>query len=329
MQPILKRIVISCLSFSPAKNRFYIDTLMVEERFRKCNGLEFDEDAPLSLSIAVMAAGNKKCCNYETIMVASQALLVTDSFFALHSSTSSVEVSTALAFTSSYDSRLCVSQGSLISSIVRLSFILLVTLDPYNVMFGPNLFRLRLYLRWCSILSNQSSDTQQNLLSRIFVSSVYLLYIASQKCAALLQGGGAVLGKGNHRQILLLNGEKLRGILSEIFKDKNELLMGQLPKAAFESMKSMFGHNSARSKKHAILQLFPKTNQASVNAECAILSFMHHASLWSQTFCSFHVSSFALTQSGIFSFSNPCIHEVPLLVSYERNRMVQLCTPRS
>jgi hypothetical protein len=283
---------------------------MVEESFRKCNGLDFDVDAPLSLSIAVVAADNKECCHYETIAVASQALLVTDSFFALHSSTSSVEVSTALALTGSYDSRLGVSQGPLISSIIRLSFILLVMLDPYNAMFGPNLFRLRLCLRWCSILSYQSSDAQQNLLSRIFVSSVYLLYIASQKCAALLQGGGAVLGKGNHRQILLLNSEKLRGILSEMFKDKNELLRCKLPKAAFESMKSMFGQNSVRSKKHTILQLFPKTNQASVNAECAILAFMHHASFWSQAFCSFHVSSFALTHSGIFLFFNLCIHKV-------------------
>jgi hypothetical protein len=259
--------------------------LILGDRFRKCNGIQFDEDTPLSLSVTV---DNKESFLHETVALTSQVLLVTDIFFAMHSSKSSIEGSTGLI--GCLESRLGISQGPLISSILRLSLLLLIVLDPYNDMFGPNLLRLSFYLRWCSFASSQSKDHQDQSLSKILVSSVYILYIASQKCFTVLQEVVAVFSQGNHRQIILLNGDRIRGILLEIFQCYNEFLMAQLPKAAYDSMKAMFQNGTIRMKKHAILQLIPRKYPSVVSTEDAVLSFLYEASLWSRTHCSFHVS---------------------------------------
>lgn len=233
---------------------------------------------------------NKGSFLHETVALTTQVLLVTDNFFAVQSSKLSVEVSTALGLTGCFESSLGFSQRPPISSIIRLSLFLLIVLDPYNDMFGLNLLRLSFFLRWCSLASSQSRDKQDQSLSKILVSSVFFLYIASQKCFSALQEGSAVLSQSDHRQVILLNGDRIRGILSEMFKGYNELLVAYLPKAAYDSMKAMFQNGTTRMKKHAILQLIPRRYPSVVNTEDSTFSFLYEASVWSRTYCSFHVS---------------------------------------
>lgn len=140
-------------------DRCGIDMLLTEVRFRKLDGIKFDDGAALSLSIADMASGLEERHRYASVAVAAQVLSVTDEFLLLSSQTAQAEISKGLALTACYESHFGQAQGPLLVSLIRLSLLLLSALNPCDDAFNRNLFRLRRYFYWCVILSYQLKVT--------------------------------------------------------------------------------------------------------------------------------------------------------------------------
>ena len=277
--------------------------MLTDDRFRKRDGIKFDDGATLSLSIADMASGLDERYRYACVAVAAQVLSVTDEFLLLSSQTAQAEISTGLALTAFYESHFGQAQGPLLVSLIRLSMLLLSALDPFGDAFHHNLFRLRRYLQWCVILSHQLKVMKGNssiqlatvvTVDRIFVSAVYLLYMVSGKCSAIPWLPDEADHFRNQRQKVLVVGRALRGSILTVFKEKHDLLMLKLPRGAYDSMNAAFGKWLPTAKKKVFGLFVPQAgtveSSGPIDTEESIRSFLRHASTWSRKFCAFIVS---------------------------------------
>lgn len=263
---------------------------MTEKQFRQFNGIAIDDNTLLDLSREVMRGDINESCRHGCAALAFQALSFLDIFFALNLESSEIGKYTALVLTGSYESRLSVSQGPLLASITRLSFFLLVMLDPCHDAFGHNLIRLRRYLKWCYILSNQSKDTLPNTLDGIYVSAVYFMYQSAGKCNGIYEVAVKDFLGYKQRQKMLLNGRGLREILLELYVEKHDLLQLQLPRNAFKNMSAMLSRCIPKAGEKKFMNFLTPQLPAINESEEAISSFLIHASTWSMKFCRFQVS---------------------------------------
>ena len=197
-------------------------------------------------------AGNRRVC----VSLAAQILSLLDAFIFPDSLDASLLASQlhGLALVRGIEPRLAKAQGPLLASLVRLSLLLIVHLEPSSIKFLQCCSRLRCFLHWTLELIRESvalggySTAFQALtapLDRLVLSVVILFHHAFSKCSKVLakiESSTSVkffsnieAKQKNHRRIFRSSSE-LREIVLAAHRGRNEVLRAALSPKAYESL---------------------------------------------------------------------------------------------
>mmetsp|Transcript_3651 Transcript_3651/g.5568 ORF Transcript_3651/g.5568 Transcript_3651/m.5568 type:complete len:2959 (-) Transcript_3651:158-9034(-) len=195
-------------------------------------------------------------CRRFSVQIAAQTLSLLDAFIFPDSLDASLPVSQlhGLALVRSNETRLGTSQGPILAALIRLSLVLLYSLEPCSVRILQCCSRLRCFLHWALELIHESvalagySAAFHDLtapLDRLILSIVLHCQRALGRCGALL----SVLEspsrskhfrdedtrRRNEKRLLRVSFE-LREIVLTAYKGRNEVLRAALSFKSFEAL---------------------------------------------------------------------------------------------
>ena len=191
------------------------------------------------------------------VTLAAQILVLLDAFIFPVSLDTSLPASQlhGLALVRNSEARLGSSQGPLVSSAVRLSFVLLALLEPCSVKFLQCASRLRCLLGWALELVRESAGevastafhNDSSHVDRLLLAIVLHSHRALGRCAALLAEiesssyekyfDSRDSQRKQHRRLLRAALE-LRDIISTTFRGRNDVLHATLSTEAYEALRS-------------------------------------------------------------------------------------------
>lgn len=199
--------------------------------------------------------GEDRCRRF-SVQIAAQTLSLLDAFIFPDLLDASLPVSQlhGLALVRSNEARLGTSQGPILAGLIRLSLVLLCSLEPCSVKVLQCCSRLRCFLHWALELIHESvalagySAAFHDLtapLDRLVLSIVLHCQRALGRCAALLSGLEAPSRKRyfrdeetrrrNEKRLLRVSFE-LREIVLTAYKGRNEVLRAALSCKNFEAL---------------------------------------------------------------------------------------------
>lgn len=182
-----------------------------------------------------------------------------------------------LALVRNSEARLGTAQGPLLSSAIRLSFLLLSVLEPCSVKFLQSASRLRCLLVWALELVRESTGTSPAVafaegtahVDRLLLAIVLHSHRALGRCAALLSEiensshGTYFSSRESQRKYhrrLLRAALELRDVVSTTFRGRNDVLRATLSTEAFEALRaSLEGHtpgNKNQQSKESVVRDF-------------------------------------------------------------------------
>ena len=192
------------------------------------------------------------------VRLAAQILSLLDAFIfpqALDASLPAAQLD-GFALVRFSEARLGFSQGPLISSAIRLSFLLLTLLEPCSVIFMQCASRLRCLLCWALELLREASASEGNSLTfhrdgvahidRLVLAIVLHCHRALGRCAALLSEIETASfdkyfrtreNQKKYCRRLLRVALELRDVVSTAYRGRNELLRSTLSAVAHESLR--------------------------------------------------------------------------------------------
>jgi hypothetical protein len=181
-----------------------------------------------------------------------------------------------LALVRSSEPRLGQSQGPLLSSLIRLSLVLMCHLEPSSLKFLQCCSRLRCFIYWSIELVREAvalagySAAFHELsapLDRLILAIVLHSHRALGRCSAvLLELEGSTAGKyfadetaqkKNYRRLLRVAFE-LREIVVAAYRGRNEVLRAALSLEAFESLKLGLEQGHKSDSKERLVRTFLK-----------------------------------------------------------------------
>lgn len=192
------------------------------------------------------------------VSLSSQILSLLDVFIFPDSLDASLPASQlhGLALVRSTETRIGSSQGPLLTSLVRLSLLLLCHLEPCSVKLLQCSSRLRCFLHWIFELIREAESLEGysaafNKLTapfdRLILAIVLQCHRTLGRCASLLREiestpfevyfDSKETQKKAYRRLLRVSLE-LRDILSAIFERRNEVLKASLSEEAFDELRS-------------------------------------------------------------------------------------------
>lgn len=208
--------------------------------------------------------------------LAAQILTLLDAFIFPQSLDSSLAASQldGLALVRNSEARLGSSQGPLLSSAIRLSFVLLALLEPCSVVFLQCASRLRCLLCWALDLLRESSTTEgHNVIhkdgnahiDRLVLAVVLHCHRALGRCSALLSEietasydkyfQSREAQKKYYRRLLRVALE-LRDVVSTAYRGRNDALQATISTEAHEalraSLEGAFAPGKAASKESVV-----------------------------------------------------------------------------
>lgn len=248
----------------------------------------------------------------------AQILTLLDSFIFPQSFDSATHVD-GLALVRFSEARLGKSQGPLISSAMRLSFLLLSSLEPCSMAFLQCVSRLRCLLVWGLELVRDTASSEgqsalfhkdgANHIDRLILATVLHCHLALGRCATLLSEIDGYDGdyfesrdeqKKYYRRVLRVTLE-LREVVSTAFKGRNDLLQTTLSSDAFDAMR---------------FSLEGKTPPGrGVSKESAVIDFLK--SSWVSNFQGVEKRSDLPVPEQV------CVNAVPLSSNMEKNPLLQ------
>jgi len=192
------------------------------------------------------------------VRLAAQILTLLDAFIFPQSLDASLPATQldGFALVRFSEARLGPSQGPLISSAVRLSFLLLTIVEPCSVIFLQCSSRLRCLLCWALELIRESNTSEGNSiafhrdgiahLDRLVLAVVLHCHRALGRCAALLSEIESAsydryfqsrdMHKKHCRRLLRVALE-LRDVVSTAYRGRNDLLRSTLSTEAHEALR--------------------------------------------------------------------------------------------
>jgi len=189
------------------------------------------------------------------VSLAAQNLILLDAFLFPESLDNSLPGSQlhGLPLVRNSEARLGSSQGPLLSSAIRLSFLLLAFLEPCSVKFLQCASRLRCLLGWALELVQELSEENTPVFSegtahidRLLLAILLHCHRALGRCAALLceiesssyaQYFDSKETQKKHHRRLLRAALELRDIVSTIFRGRDGVLKLTLSSEAFEALR--------------------------------------------------------------------------------------------
>ena len=207
--------------------------------------------------------------------VSYQCLVLLDAFVFPESLDSSLPASQlhGLALVRDSEPRLGTSQGPLVSSSVRLSLLLLSTLEPSSLLFLQTAGRLRCLLQWALELARESSTKGSSTLDhsqmdRMILAIVLHSHRAAGKCSTLM----AEVESTEYRTYfssredqkkffrrLVRSSIELRDIVALSFRGRSSLLKVALSMEAFDDLRNSLegnGKDSRLSSKESVARDF-------------------------------------------------------------------------
>lgn len=186
--------------------------------------------------------------------------------------------------------RLGTSQGPLISSGIRLSFLILALVEPCSVVFLQCVSRLRCLLCWALELVREASATEGSILpfhkegtahlDRLLLSLVLHSHRSLGRCASLLAEiesssfdkyfQSRETQKKCYRRLLRV-GLELREVVSTAYRGRNDYLRSTLSSDAFDCLRdSLEGSSSAikPSSKESVVREFLTSTWVSAYQDC-------------------------------------------------------------
>jgi PH domain associated with Beige/BEACH/Domain of unknown function (DUF4704) len=207
---------------------------------------------------------DKRLC----VVLSAQILTLLDAFIFPESLDASLPASQlhGLALVRNSEPRLGASQGPLIASAIRLSFLLLSTLEPCSVKFLQCASRLRCLLYWALELVRESAAQdgsptafQESVASmdRILFAVVLHCHRALGRCASLLNEIESAshemyfpskeAQKKCYRRLVRVALE-LRHVVSAAYRGRNDVMRRALSPKAFEELRSSLEGTSSSKK---------------------------------------------------------------------------------
>ena len=204
------------------------------------------------------------------VSLAVQMLTLLDAFIFPESLDTSLPSSQhhGLALVRDSEARLGSSQGPLLSSTIRLSFLLLAVLEPCSVKFLQSVSRLRCLLAWTLELVRESTDSSQAApfsentasMDRLLLAIVLHGHRALGRCAALSSEiESSTFSKyfptresqrKYHRRLLRAVLE-LRDVVSTTFRGRNDVLRVTLSTEAYEALRVSLEGDTPGNKNHS------------------------------------------------------------------------------
>lgn len=191
------------------------------------------------------------------VTLVAQILVLLDAFIFPDTLETSMPTSQlhGLALVRHSEARLGSSQGPLILSAMRLSFLLLAVLEPCSVKFLQCASRLRCLIGWSlELIRESSTDGPTSAFHPSIAHIDRLLLAAVLHCHRALGRSAAVLSEidsspydkyfycretqKKHQRRLLRAALELRDIVSTTFRGRNDLLMASLSCEAFEALRT-------------------------------------------------------------------------------------------
>ncbi len=218
-----------------------------------------------------------------SVSLSAQMLVLLDAFLFPDSleSVSPIPQINYLALVKNSEARLGSSQGPLVSSAMRLSFVLLALLEPCSVKFLQCVSRLRTLLDWALELVGDGAVAGQGQPTSAFQHGV--AHIDRLLLAALLHSHRALArsvallseiefsfsgiyfenreSQKKHHRRLLRSTKKLYEIVSEIFQRRNDVVREALSKEAYEALISSLTESTSNdnSTKDQSIRIFLKS----------------------------------------------------------------------
>lgn len=225
----------------------------------------------LPYSIGAQSAEGKDTDRRLCVLLAAQVLILLDAFIFPESLDTSLPTSQlhGLALVRDSEARLGVSQGPLVCSAIRLSFLLLAVLEPCSMKFLQCASRLRCLLGWALELVGESSVPGQTTISfhetsaqldQLLLAIVLHSHRALRRCAVLLADIESTSyskffssreSQRKYQRRLMRAALELRDIVSTVFRGRTEVLRNTLSSVAFESLRSSLEGNTPTGKNHS------------------------------------------------------------------------------
>lgn len=194
------------------------------------------------------------------VKLAAQVLNLLDAFIFPHALEEVLHMPPmhSIALVRNSEVRLGTSQGPLISSAIRLSFVLLALVEPCSLVFLQCASRLRCLLCWALELLRESSTAENSApppfhkdgathIDRLILSIVLHCHRALRRCASVLSEiESSILGKyfdnrdtqkKIYRRILRVSLE-LREVISTAYRGRNDFLQITLTIRAYEALRT-------------------------------------------------------------------------------------------
>jgi hypothetical protein len=192
------------------------------------------------------------------VTLAAQVLTLLDAFIFPESLDTSLPASQihGLALVRNSEPRLGAAQGPLMASAIKLSFLLMSTLEPCSVRMLQCVSRLRCLMQWALDLIRESSSQagatpsafQEKIASmdRLLLAVVLHSHRALGRCAALLSElessssenfGGKDAQKKHYRRLVRVALE-LRNVVSTAYRGRNNVIKISLSTEAVEELRS-------------------------------------------------------------------------------------------
>jgi hypothetical protein len=191
------------------------------------------------------------------VSLAAQILILLDAFVFPESLDTSLPASQlhGLALVRNSEARLGSSQGPLVSSSIRLTFLLLAVLEPCSAKFLQCVSRLRCLLGWALELIRESTSEGQPVafhqgiahVDRLLLAIVLHSHRALGRCAALLSEiesspfskyFSTRESQRKHHRRLLRAALELRDIVSTTFRGRSDVLRTTLSTEAYEALRA-------------------------------------------------------------------------------------------
>ena len=203
-----------------------------------------------------------------SVTLTAQVLTLMDAFIFPDSLDASLPASQlhGLALVRNSEPRLGRSQGPLVASAIRLSFLLLNTLEPCSVKFLQCASRLRCLIHWALDLIRETAsqegtlppfDSKVNLLDRLILAIALHCHRSLGRCSSLLSTIESSSyekyfeskdSQKRHYRRLLRVALELRDVVSAAYRGRNSVLQCTLSSEAFEDLReSLEGLSGSKS----------------------------------------------------------------------------------
>ena len=210
------------------------------------------------------------------VCVAAQVLTLLDAFIFPESLNTSLPASQihGLALVRNSEPRLGAAQGPLIASAIKLSFLLMSSLEPCSVRMLQCVSRLRCLVQWALDLIRESQSSppvafedRVAVLDRLLLAVILHCHRALGRCAALLSQlessssekyfGTKDVQKKHFRRLVRVALE-LRSVVSTTYRGRNPVMKAALSSEAIEELRSSLEGSSAGARRSSSKEVAAK-----------------------------------------------------------------------